>query len=70
MRFISGAIVVFSGCVLWAAGSIGASLSIIEKAEHHTPAEFATWGGFGVMIAGLLIIGLTLLSPQSGRDSG
>jgi hypothetical protein len=60
MRFISGAIVVFAGCLLWATGSIGATLSIINNAPQHSPAEFATWGGFGVMIAGFVLTVLAL----------
>jgi hypothetical protein len=70
MRYISGAIVVFSGCVLWASGSIGASLSIINNAPHHNAAEFATWGGFAVLLAGFALILLTLASRSGGRDAG
>lgn len=68
MKFISGAIVIFSGCMLWASGSIGASLSIINSAPHHNAAEFATWGGFGVVLAGFAVIVLALISRAGDGD--
>jgi hypothetical protein len=64
MRTIAGAIVLFSGALLWSAATISYSLLFMAKTGNQHPAELATWGGIAIVAVGLI---LTLLAFRTDR---
>jgi hypothetical protein len=55
MRAIAGAIVMFSGALLWSAATVSYSLLFMAKTGNRHPAELATWGGIAIVAVGLMI---------------
>jgi hypothetical protein len=65
MKSIASAIIVFSGCLLWASGMFAVTLSHMYQGNIGA-GEMATWGGIGVTVVGLVLF---LVAIAGKRDT-
>ncbi len=72
MKFLAGAIVVFSGCVLWASGTFAVTLTYMHSGNVSS-GQMAIGGGILVVLLGFFVVYLEFLSqaiePNSKQKS-
>lgn len=63
MKPIAAAIVVFSGCLLWASGSFQVTLTHMNQGNIGA-GQTATWGGIGVTVVGLVLFFMAIAGKR------
>ena len=67
MKFIAGAIVVFSGCILWACGTFAVTLTYMHSGNVSS-GQMAIGGGIAVVLLGCFVIYMEFLSQAIEPD--
>ncbi len=68
MKFIAGAIVVFSGCFLWASGTFAVTLTHMHGGNV-SAGQLAIGGGIAVVLLGCFVAYMEFLSQAIEPDS-
>lgn len=67
MRFIAGAVVVLSGCILWGSGACAVSMVYMAEGGNLATANIATYGGMAVVAGGCLLLLLANATHKPGE---